>query len=116
MIVSIIFASFIAAGIMDLTLRKKLNIEKNEKFMDQYISKKHFIFEIVLIVLFLTGISTNGYSGKYLYMLLFLFFSVLFVIRAAVEFIFLRDKRKHIISFAYTMICLLCALAIVLLL
>lgn len=112
MIALIIILSFFIAGILDLNLRKKLNIEKNSKFMDQYLNKTHFFFEVIFSLIFLTVITTNGFSGKYMYILLFLFFSVLFVLRSAVEYIFLREKRKHIISFVYTFISLLCALAI----
>ncbi len=115
MLALIIISSFIVAGILDLTLRKKLNIEKNEKFMDQYLNKKHFFFEVFLGIVLLTIITGNGYTGKNLYVLLFLLFSILFVTRSAIEFIFLRKKRKHIISFTYTIVCLLCALIIFLL-
>lgn len=115
MLAFIIIGSFIVAGIFDLTLRKKLNIEKNEKFMDQYLNKKHFFFEVLLGIVLLTIITANGYTGQSLYVLLFLMFSVLFVIRSAIEFVFLREKRKHIISLTYTTICLLCAFIIFLL-
>ena len=59
--------------ILQEALRKKFNIEKNEKFSDQFLSKGHMIFEILLCIVFLTTISANAIIGKQLYILLFLF-------------------------------------------
>jgi len=44
-LVSVLVGAFAAAAILDLYLRKKFNIEKNEKFLDQFLSKGHMIFE-----------------------------------------------------------------------
>ena len=45
MLVSVLVGAFATAAILDLYLRKKFNIEKNEKFLDQFLSKGHMIFE-----------------------------------------------------------------------
>ena len=44
MLVSVLIGTFVAATILDLFLRKKLNIEKNEKFSDQFLNKGHMLF------------------------------------------------------------------------
>ncbi|MEK4229129.1 DUF4181 domain-containing protein [Solibacillus sp. FSL H8-0538] len=116
MLIAIIIGGFILTGMIDLWLRKKFKIEKNHKFLDQYLNKKHFVFEALACVLFMTFISGNGYTGKDLYFLLFLFFACIFITRAAVEIIFMRAKRKHLISFAYTGVSMLCSVGILLLL
>ena len=115
MLVSIIIGGFIATGVLDLFLRKKFNIKKNERFIDQFVGKKHFVFEIFLYVLFLASISLRGLEGKYLYLMLFLFFSVVFVLRAFAEYVFRKEERKYIIAFAYLAVCLLCSVFILLL-
>ena len=112
MLLPIIIGGFIAAGVFDMMLRKKFTIEKNEKFMDQYLNKGHLVLEVLACAVFMSAISINGYSGVTLYVLLFLFFAVIFVFRGAVEFIFMRPKRKHLISFTYMIICLLCSVCI----
>lgn len=116
MLISIIIGGFLAAGLIDLSLRKKFNIEKNQKFLDQYFNKSHLVIEVLACILFMTAVTGNGYTGKSLYILLFLFFAVIFVSRGAVEFIFLRSKRKHLISFSYMVICLFVSLFLLLLL
>lgn len=115
MLVSIIIGGFIATGILDLVLRKKFKIKKNERFMDQFVNKKFFLFELFLYIMFLASVSMRGMEGKYLYIMLFLFFSVVFVLRAFAEYVFRKEERKYIISFAYLAVCLLCALFILLL-
>ena len=113
MLVSLLIGAFAAATILDLFLRKKLNIEKNEKFSDQFLSKGHMMFEILLCVVFLTMISVNAITGKQLYILLFLFFATLYAIRALLERLLQREKRKYIISLAYVTICLIVVMGIV---
>ena len=113
MLVSILIGTFAAATILDLFLRKKLNIEKNEKFSDQFLNKGHMIFEIVLCVVFLTTISANAITGKQLYILLLLFFAALYAIRALLERLLQRDKKKYIISLAYVTICMIVVIGIV---
>ena len=53
MLIAIIIVGFIAVGMIDLQLRKKYNIEKNMKFMDQYVGVWHLILEVFLCLLFL---------------------------------------------------------------
>lgn len=114
MIVIVFIVGFIIAGIADLKLRKKYNISKNEKFMDQYINKKHFLFEIFLSMLFVANIAMRGYSGKYLYFMLFLFFAFIFSVRMILEYIFIKQERRFIVSLAYTIVCIACAATILL--
>ena len=45
MLVSVSVGAFATAAILDLYLRKKFNIEKNEKFLDQFLSNGHMIIE-----------------------------------------------------------------------
>ena len=113
MLVSVLVGAFAAAAILDLVLRKKFNIEKNEKFSDQFLSKGHMIFEIVLCIVFLTTISANAMTGKQLYILLLLFFAALYVIRALLERLLQREKKKYIISLAYVTICIIAVIGIV---
>lgn len=114
MIITVFIVGFIMAGILDLTLRKKFKIEKNERFMDQYINKAHFVFEILLCAFFIVNVAVRGFPEKYLYFLLFLFFGLVFAVRLALEYIFKKAQRKYIISLAYMIVCLACALTILL--
>ena len=113
MLVSVLVGAFATAVILDLVLRKKFNIEKNEKFSDQFLSKGHMLFEILLSILFLTTISANAITGKQLYILLFLFFAILYAIRALLERLLQREKRKYIISLAYVTICIIVVIGVV---
>ena len=112
MLVSVLVGAFAAAAILDLVLRKKFNIKKNEKFSDQFLSKGHMLFEIVLCVVFLTTISANAITGKQLYILLLLFFAALYAIRALFERLLQREKKKYIISLAYVTICIIAVIGI----
>lgn len=114
MLLIIIFIGFVLLGVLDLTLRKKFNIEKNEKFMDQYINRKHFIFEIWLCAMFLLLVSIKGIVGIPLYVLLFIFFSLVFAIRALLEYIFKKESKRHIISIAYTFVGVVTSIFIIL--
>ena len=107
MLLSVLIGAFAAAAILDLYLRKKFNIEKNEKFLDQFLNKGHMVFEIVLGIVFLLMVSVNAITGKQLYILLFLFFAALYAIRAILERLFQREKKKYIISLMYVMICII---------
>ena len=113
MLVSVLIGTFVAATILDLFLRKKLNIEKNEKFSDQFLNKGHMMFEILLCIVFLTTIAGNAITGKQLYILLFLFFAALYAIRALFERLLQREKRKYIISLTYVTICIIAVIGIV---
>lgn len=114
MLVTILIGAVITAGIFDLYLRKRFNIEKNEKFTDQFINKKHMLFEIIACVFFLTFISASGMNGKQLYLLVFLFFAMLYAIRTLLERLLYKEKKKYIISIVYVSICLVCAFGILL--
>ena len=113
MLVSVLIGAFVAAAILDLVLRKKFNIAKNEKFSDQFLSKGHMLFELLLCVVFFTTISANTITGKQLYILLFLFFAALYAIRALFERLLQREKRKYIISLTYVTICIIAVIGIV---
>ena len=67
MLVSVLIGAFVAAAILDLYLRKKFNIEKNEKFSDQFLSKGHMMFEILLCIVFLTTIAANAPISEVIY-------------------------------------------------
>lgn len=112
MLIVVIIAAFIGAGLLDLNLRKKFNIEKNEKFMDQYVGRWHFLLEIVLCFLFLSFVTVNLFDQITLYSLLFAFIMVLFMVRGLLEFWFRREKRRHIISFSYVGLCAIISIAI----
>ena len=112
MLVSVLVGAFAAAAILDLVLRKKFNIEKNEKFSDQFLSKGHMLFELLLCVVFFTTISANAITGKQLYILLLSFLAVLYAIRALLERLLQRDKKKYIISLAYVTICMIVIIAL----
>lgn len=114
MLITIIFSSFAILGITDLLLRKKYNIERNEKFMDQYVNRTHIIIEIWFYVMFLLLVSFKGLVGIPLYVILFIFFALIFAIRAFLELIFKRQSKRYIISLMYTGIGLIGAISILL--
>ena len=114
MYVVIILIGFIGLGIVDMMLRKKYQIERNEKFMDQYISKKHFIVELWLVVMFLVFATLKGLAGIPLYVVLFLFFSVVFSIRTLLDYMYRKQSKRHITSFMYTCVGLIVAVLILL--
>lgn len=112
MIIWIIFIGFIILGIADLTLRKKYSIQKNEKFMDQYISRTHFIVELWLCGMFLLIATLRGLYGIQLYVVLFIFFALVFAIRTFLDYAFRKETKRHYISMTYTFVGLLCAVFI----
>lgn len=112
MLIVIIIIAFFGAGMLDLQLRKKFTIEKNQKFMDQYVGIGHFFVELLLCFFFLSYVTVNLYDQKTLYALLFAFIMLLFIVRGLLEFLFRREKRRHIISFTYVGLCALCSIAI----
>lgn len=114
MLIVVIIAAFIAAGMLDLTLRKKFKIEKNEKFMDQYVGIGHIFLEILLCIAFLAFITVSLFDQKTIYALLLAFIMFLFMVRGLLEFWFRREKGRHIISFTYVGLCAVCSLAIAL--
>ncbi|MGN7476434.1 DUF4181 domain-containing protein [Solibacillus silvestris] len=114
MVIFIVIIAFFAAGMLDLKLRKKFNIEKNEKFMDQYVGIWHFASELILCFLFLSFITVNLFDQTTIYALLFAFIMILFMLRGLFEFWFRREKRKHILSFTYVTLCAICSVGIAL--
>ena len=98
----IVLVGFIILGIADLKLRKKYNIQKNERFMDQYVSRSHFLVEIWLYVMFFFLITLKEIVGIQLYFLLFIFFALIFSIRAMLDYVFRRETKRHIIALVYT--------------
>lgn len=114
MFITIILICFILLGILDVVLRKRLNIERNERFMDQYIGRKHLIFELWLVVMFLVFATVKGLTGIPLYVILFLFFAMVFSIRALLEYVFKKQSKRHIISIMYTVVGLIAAILILL--
>ena len=97
---------------LDLQLRKKFDIEKNQKFRDQYVGIGHFFLELLLCFFFLSYVTVNIFEQKLLYVMLFAFIMLLFCVRGLLEFLFRRKKRRHIISFTYVGLCALCSIAI----
>ena len=112
MIITIVFVSFILLGILDVILRKRFNIERNERFMDQYVGRKHFIFELWLIVMFLVFATLKGLEGVPRYVILFLFFAMVFAIRTLLEYVFKKQSKRHIVSLMYTGMGLIAAIFI----
>lgn len=112
MFIWIIFVGFIIIGIADLSLRKKHQIPKNEKFMDQYINRTHFLVELWLCAMFLFLATLRSLSGIQLYVVLFVFFALVFAIRTFLDYVFRKETKRHYISLAYTFVGLLCAVFI----
>ena len=112
MFLVIIIIGFIILGIADLKLRKKYGIEKNEKFMDQYLNRAHFLVEIWLYAMFFFLISVKGIVGIPFYFLLFIFFALIFSIRALLEYVFRRKTKRYIISLTYTAVGIVAAFLI----
>lgn len=112
MLIVVVIIAFFGAGLLDLNLRKKYNIAKNEKFMDQYVGVWHFVLEIILCFMFLSFVTINLFDQKTLYSLLFAFIMILFMVRGLLEFWFRREKRRHIISFTYVGLSAICSMAI----
>ena len=112
MLIVVVIIAFFGAGLLDLNLRKKYNIPKNEKFMDQYVGIWHFVLEVLLCLMFLSFVTINLFDEKTLYSVLFAFIMILFIIRGLLEFWFRREKRRHIISFTYVVLCAICSIAI----
>lgn len=107
MLIAIIIVGFLVVGIIDLQLRKKYNIEKNVKFMDQYVGIWHLILEVFLCLSFLWFVSGNQFDQTTISFLLFAFIMILFALRGLLEILFRREKRRHIISFTYVGLCAL---------
>ena len=105
MLLAIVILGFLIVGMFDLKLRKKYNIEKNVKFMDQYIGIWHLILEVLLCVVFLWYVTVNLFAKETTMALLFAFIALLFTLRGLFEFILKREKRRHIISFMYVGLC-----------
>ena len=101
--------AFIVVGFIDLKLRKKWGIARNEKFMDQYVNGKHFTIEAFACVLFMTYITGTGLVGAPLYSQLFLFLVAFFASRTVAEYMYFRPKRKHLMSAGYTVVCAICS-------
>ena len=110
----IAIVGFIILGIADVRLRSKYNIERNERFLDQYVNIKHFIFELWLIVMALFVMMGRGIEGKQFYVVLFIFFALVFAIRALFDYMFRKASKRHIISLMYTFVFLFVALFILL--
>lgn len=107
---AIIVIVFVVMGLLDLKLRKKFGIARNEKFMDQYVNFTHFTLEAFACVIFMTYITGTGLTGAVLYSQLFLFLAVFFGSRALMEYVYLRPKRKHLMSAGYTAVCAVCSI------
>ena len=112
MFIWIIFLMFIVIGVADLSLRKKYKIPKNEKFMDQYINRSHFLVEIWLCAMFLLIATLRGLYGIQLYVVLFVFFALVFSVRAFLDYLFRKETKRHYISLAYTVVGLVCAILV----
>lgn len=114
MLIFIVISALIVVGIVDLKLRKKFNIEKNEKFMDQYVGVWHLILEIFLCFSFLAFTTMYRFDQATLYALLLAFIMIIFMFRGFFEFLFKREMRRHYLSFTYVGFCALCSVAIAL--
>ena len=112
MFLFIILVGFIILGIADLKLRKKYGIKKNEKFMDQYINRAHLIVEIWMYAMFFILISVKNIVGIPFYFLLFIFFALVFAIRALLDYVFRREMKRYIISLMYTAVAFIAAFLI----
>lgn len=105
MLITIVLVGFLIVGVADLKLRKKYNIEKNVKFMDQYIGFWHLILEVFLCLLFLWYMTGHLFDRGTTMVVLFAFIALLFTLRGLFEFILKREKRRHLISFMYVGLC-----------
>lgn len=106
----VIIVAFVVTGLIDLKLRKKFNIARNEKFMDQYVNFTHFTLEAFGCVIFMTYITGTGLTGPTLYSQLFLFLAFFFATRALAEYVYFRPQRKHVMSGGYTVVCAVCSI------
>ncbi|MEG0471713.1 MAG: DUF4181 domain-containing protein [Solibacillus sp.] len=104
LIVMIIFG-LISVGVIDLKLRTKFNVPKNEKFLDQYVTIWHFFLEAFMCVLFMMYVTANIVEQKAIYTLLLAFIMFLFIVRGSLEYLFRKNYRRHIISFTYAVLC-----------
>ena len=105
MLIIIVIIGLVIVGMFDLKLREKYNIEKNVKFMDQYIGFRHLLLEVFLCLLFLWYVTGNAFDKGTTIALLFGFIALLFTIRGLFEFSLKREKRRHMISFMYVGVC-----------
>ena len=105
MLITIVLVGFLIVGVVDLKLRKKYNIEKNVKFMDQYIGLWHLLLEVFLCLLFLWYMTVHLFDRGTTMSLLFAFIALLFSLRGLFEYILKREKRRHLISFMYVGLC-----------
>ena len=104
--VAIIIGAFIAAIVCEVVIRQRVNVAKNESYKDQYINKRHMIFEFLLIVMYLMILSTSTFTEKTLYAFLLLFMAIMFLIRAFLDFVFRKAQNRHYITAMYVVICL----------
>lgn len=113
--IAILIGAFIAAIILEIVIRKRITIAKNETYKDQYINKKHMVFEFFWLILYLMILSNVTFNEKTLYAFLFLFVAIMFLIRAFLDFVFRNDQNRHYLSAMYVVICLIgAALALIL--
>lgn len=112
LLIVIVIAAFIASSMLDLKLRKKFNIEKNQKFMDQYVGIWHLFLEGILCVFFLLFITLNLFDQGTIYAFLFAFIMLLFIVRGLLEFWFRNDKKRHVLSFTYVGLCAVISMAL----
>ncbi|WP_083998394.1 DUF4181 domain-containing protein [Caryophanon tenue] len=102
----ILVGAFLAAVILEVMIRKRITVAKNERYQDQYINKKHMFAEILLLVMYLTILSSATFNEKTLYAFLFLFLAIMFIIRAFLDFVYRNAHNRHYISAMYVVICL----------
>lgn len=106
---AILIGAFIAAIICEIVIRKRIVVAKNTSYKDQYINKKHMVFEFLLIVMYLMILSVSTFTDKTLYAFLLLFMAITFLVRALLDFAFRKAENRHYISAMYVLICLVAA-------
>lgn len=104
--IAILGGAFIAAVVGEIVIRQRVDVAKNKSYKDQYINKRHMIFEFLLIMMYLMILSTSTFTEKTLYAFLLLFMSVMFLIRAFLDFAFRKAENRHYITAMYVVICL----------
>lgn len=107
--VAILIGAFIAAIIFEIMIRKRVVVAKNEAYKDQYVNKKHMVFEFLLMVMYLFILSVSTFNEKTLYAFLFLFIAIMFLVRAFLDFVFRKAQNRHYISVMYVVVSLVAA-------
>ena len=74
-------------------LKKKFKIPKSEGFINKPVNKVHKWLEIVLIIGFIIGYASTGSV-----LILFCFFTSLYILRSLMQWLFRREQKQYILE------------------